>query len=447
VDTTDLAKHLLGLMEKSGVDQGEVYLQRSEGLEISLRDQEVERLRQKDQGGFALRLIIDNRMAFVHSSDLREESLRRAVEQGVELARAAAPDESNVLPQPGEEGPQVETFDQSIDDISFDRKLALLRDVETMSFAYDPLISKIEYLGYEDTKLSTVIANTNGVFCQGRSTRFSVSLSVVAEDDGSVETGEERTQSRFYEDLDPPSKIATRAAWKAVSLLGGTTIPSQTVPVVFDRDVGQVLLAHTFAMINGENIADGLSMLKGRLGSVIASSLVSIIDDPGIKRGIGSRRFDAEGTPSSRTTVVDRGVLKSYLFDTRSGKKAGFQSTGSAKRDSFRELPSVGGSNFHIASGATAAPDIIGSTDRGLWLISLAGWWVGINPSTGGFSSGAKGLWVENGEVVQPVRNVTIASNVLDMLASVDAVGNDLQFRGEFSSPTFRLSQMKVGGS
>ncbi len=443
----ETAKRLLGLIEKAGVDEGEVFVQKTRGLEISLRDQEVESLRNMDEGGFALRMISEGRMGFVHSSDLRDEALIRSVEQCVALAKASQPDEANRLPEPSEPGPDVDTHDETFPDISFERKIALLKDMETLSFAYDPVISKMESVSYEDAETETAIANTHGIFVHGKSTRFSSGVSVMAEKDGEVESAGEETESRYFADLDPPSKVATRACWKATSMLGAKPVPSQEVPVIFDRDVVYAMLIHFFAMINGGNVADGLSALEGRIGEKIASDLVTVVDDATIARGIGSRSFDAEGTPSGTTVILEGGVLRSFLFDSRSAGRAGFKSTGNARRGGFRDLPRVGYSNLYIQRGAVTPEKIMESTKTGLWLMSLAGWWVGINPSTGDFSSGAKGLWVEDGKVVHPVRNVTIASNILEMLESVDMVGDDLFFRHAANSPTLRVGEMKVGGA
>jgi PmbA protein len=331
--------------------------------------------------------------------------------------------------------------------VSHDRKTGILKDIETLCFAYDPSIAKIESLSYGDSKTDTVVANTKGVFRRGRSTHFSVDVSVVAEGEDQVETGSEWSEARFFEDIDLPSEIAARACWKAASLLGGKTVPSQSVPIIFDRDTGYALLRHLFGMIEGSNVADGLSMLEGRVGQRVGSPLVTIVDDPTVKHGIGSCSFDDEGMASRRTTIVDAGVLKSFLFDARSGKKVGRGSTGNAKRRGFRELPSVGVTNYFLEKGTTSPDEIIKSTDTGLLVLSLAGWWVGINPSTGDFSSGAKGMWIENGQVEHPVRNITIASNVLDMLSGIDAVGDDLHFKHATSAPTFRIGEMKLGGT
>jgi PmbA protein len=443
----DTAKRLLGLMEKAGVDQGEVFMQKTRGLEISLRDQDVETLRNKDEGGFGLRVISEGRLGFVHSSDLRDEALAKSVDQCVALARASQPDEANRLPEPGGSFAEVDTFDASVRDIPFERKLALLKDLETLAFAYDPAISKMEYLSYDDSETETVIANTQGIFDAGKSTHFSCEVSVIAERNGEVESASDQSESRYFEDLDAPSKVASRACSKATSMLGARQVPSQEVPVIFDRDSVYALLIHFFAMINGGNVADGLSALEGRLGEKVGSDLLTIVDDALIARGVGSRSFDAEGVATGTTVVLDGGVLNSFLFDTRSALRTGFTSTGNARRGGFRDRPSVGYSNLYVRRGASSPDAIVKSTVAGLWIMSLAGWWVGVNPSTGDFSSGAKGLWVEDGEVAFPVRNVTVASNILDMLGSVDMVGDDLFFRHAASSPTLRITGMKVGGA
>jgi PmbA protein len=446
VDAEKLSKRLLALIEASGIAEGEVYVRKTRGLEVTLRDQDVERLQNTDAGGFALRLIDDHRMGFVHSSDLRDASIERAVEKGVDLARNATADEFNSLVEPAPAAGKVETYDDTIASVEYERKISLLKDVETLCFAYDPSISKIADLSYEDSEVETVIANTKGVFQQSSSTRFSVGVDVVAERDGEVESGGERSESRFFEDLDPPSRLASRACWKATSLLGGKTLPTQNAPVIFNRDTGYALLRHLFAMIDGRNVADGLSLLGGRIGEQIASPLVTVIDDATISGAIGSGRFDAEGTPSGRTVIVDGGTLRSFLFDSRSGRKAGSTTTGNARRDGFRALPAVGYTNLFLEGGTTSPDEIMKTTESGLLLLSLAGWWMGINASTGDFSSGAKGLWIEGGEVAHPVKKVTIASNIIDMLGAVDVVGDDLELRHAASSPTLRIGEMKIGG-
>ncbi|MFZ1947239.1 MAG: TldD/PmbA family protein [bacterium] len=447
MDIETTAKELLRLVDRSGVDQGEVYIETSTGLEMEVRDQAVERLKTQQTGGFALRLIADRRMAVVRSSDLRQEALEKTVAKGVELARMAAPDEANSLAQPAEGPDDVGVFDESFDQIPFERKAGFLKDTETLAFACDPLVRRMEGISYWDSKARVVVANTNGVLKTKRSTAFGVNCSVIAEKDGDVETGGEEVTSRFFDRLEPPSKIASRACWKATSMLGGKAIASQTAPVILDRDAAWALLAHLAAMVNGKSVAMGVSVLKDRIGDAIAAPAVTVVDDAVMAGGVASAPFDDEGTPCSRKVLVDRGVLKGFLFDVRSAVKAGAKSTGNGLRGGFRELPEVRSTNLYLAGGGSKPEDIVKSTARGLWVVSLTGWWMGISASTGDFSSGARGFWVENGEIAFPVKNVTVAANLLDILKRVDAVGDDLVFNERTTAPTLRVAEMSVGGT
>lgn len=446
MDIESAAKRLLGLIEKAGIREGEVYLETSSGLDMQARDQAVERLKRRETGGFGLRLVADKKMSMLYSSDLTDASMEKAVARGVDLAKVAAPDDANTFGEPVEGTTDVGVFDQSFDEIPLDRKLGLLRDIETLAFACDPAVKRIEYLAYSDSKSDVLIANTKGLMKRKQDTAFTVGCSVIAESNGEVETGGDDMESRFFDSIDPPSKIASRACWKATSLLGSKSVPSQSVPVIFDRDAGSALLAYLSSMISGENIATGVSILRERIGDAIASPLVTVVDNAVMQGGIASAPFDGEGTPCRETTVLDRGSLMSFLFDRRTALKSGAESTGNGVRGGFRSPLSVGTTNFYMAAGGPSADDIIKSTPRGLWVVNLTGWWMGVSPATGDFSSGARGFWIENGEAQFPVKNVTVASNLLDMLDRIDVVGSDLFFRHSTATPTFRVAGMSVGG-
>jgi PmbA protein len=447
MDIEQTTKRLLGLIEKSGADQGEVFMMASSGISIEFRDQAIERLKQEESSGFGLRLICGGRMAVVASSDLQESSLEKTVAKGVELAKTAAPDEDNVLADRSESATVAGIYDEGFDDIALDRKTALLKDLEKAAFAYDPAVSRIEQISYDDSKSDVIVANTKGIFRRRRGTRFSTSCSVIAERDKEVSIGGSQANAKRFDRLIEPPTLAARAAREAVSLLGGKPIASQSAPVVFDKNVGVAMLSHFIAMVNGDNVTTGMSALKGRIGEAIGSSLVTIVDDPTLADGASGAPFDDEGTPCARTVVLDRGVLKTFLFDAMTGRKFGTKSTGNGWRRGYRAVPSVGTSNLYLAKGDQKPEAIVKSMERGLWVTRLAGWWMGISPATGDFSSGASGLWIEKGEVVRPVTGVTVASNVLDMLRGINAVGDDLAFTEDTVCPTVRIAEMSIGGA
>ena len=182
----------------------------------------------------------------------------------------------------------------------------------------------------------------------------------------------------------------------------------------------------------------------GQLGQIIAPETVTVYDDGRMLRGFGSRPFDGEGLPTRKTPVIERGVLKSYLLDTYSGKKLNLASTGNASR-SVGESPSAGPTNFFLVPGTATPADMIRSVKRGLYVTELIGF--GSNMVTGDYSRGAAGFWIENGELAYPVEEITIAGNLKRMFLDIDVIGNDLEFRGRIASPTIKIGEMTIAGN
>jgi PmbA protein len=216
------------------------------------------------------------------------------------------------------------------------------------------------------------------------------------------------------------------------------------VPVVFDPETGAEILGHVFRALSGYSVFRNATFLKGRLGETVASPLVTVVDEGRRPRGLGSRPFDGEGLPTRRNVPLEAGVLRHYLCDTYAARKIGSRSTGSARRG-VAGGPSVGASNLSFAAGATPPEEIVATVERGLYVTDLIGF--GVDLVSGDYSQGAAGQWIEKGRLVHPVHEVTIAGNLKEMLRDVDAVGNDLEFRGSSASPTLRVRKMTVSGS
>jgi PmbA protein len=226
--------------------------------------------------------------------------------------------------------------------------------------------------------------------------------------------------------------------------LGARKVSTQEVPVIFDPEISTSLLGHLASAVSGYSLYKGASFLVDQLGKQIASEEVTLYDDPTLPSGLGSRPFDGEGLPSYRKVVVERGVLKSYLLDTYSGKKLGLPSTGNASRGTS-DPPSVGTTNFHMAPGGHTPEEIIRSVKSGLYVTELIGF--GVNTVTGDYSRGAVGLWIENGELAYPVEEITIAGNLKEMYRQIEMIGNDLDASKKTAAPTLKISKMTVAGN
>jgi PmbA protein len=221
-------------------------------------------------------------------------------------------------------------------------------------------------------------------------------------------------------------------------------VPTCEVPVIFDPLTAASLVGHIAGCLSGYAIYRKSSFLAGRMGEQVASECVSVIDDGLLPGGLGSKPFDGEGLPTRRNTLLSNGKVQSYLLDTYSGRKLGLPSTGSASCGAG-SAPGAGATNLWLEPGNVSLEEMIAGIDKGLLVTELIG--MGFNAVTGDYSRGAAGLWIEKGEIVHPVEEITIASDLTSMLMNVDAVGDDLLWLGRVASPSLRVSTMTVAGN
>jgi PmbA protein len=288
-----------------------------------------------------------------------------------------------------------------------------------------------------------VLANSNGFAGEYQSSSAALVVIPIAEQDGEMQRGTWYDMRRRRADLEAPETVGRIAASRAVRRLGARKIASCEVPVVFEPTTARDLVSTVFQAVSGDSVFRKASFLLNQLGEQIASKVLTVVDDGLRNAGIGSRPFDGEGLPTRRTTVVDGGRLESYLLNTYTARKLGMQSTGNASRGLVGST-SVGPGNMYVEPGQTSQADIIASVERGLLVTELLGF--GVNIVNGDYSRGASGLWIENGEIVYPVHEVTIAGNLKEMLRRIAMVGNDLEFRGRFASPSLLVEGMVVSG-
>lgn len=440
-----VAAKMLDRLLNYGASQAEVFLEQGNRLKIEVRQQKLEYVKQESFQGIGLRVYVGERMAFVDSADFSEESLETTAQKAVELAKMAGPDPAHGLPENNGKVRARSVVDQSITSIGLDQKLARIMETERLAMEYDPIITLSNGASYTDLHRMVTVANSKGLSRTYEETKFSASISVVAVKGEHKKDGSDDCRRRTYRNLRSPQQMAQRAGEMAVSLVGGEPVPSQEVPVVFDSRAGKGLIGSMARAVDGKEIHLGNSFLADMLGKPVASKMVTIEDDGTLLKGQGSAPVDGEGVATRRTLVVDRGILKAYLYDTYGARKAGTTSTGNGIRGSYGDLPRIGATNFYMFKGSTAPDELIKGLGKGLYVAETIGF--GGNTTTGGYSAGAFGWWIENGELAKPVAQVTIAGNLVDIMSSIDAVGDDLEFDSRVSCPSFRVSRMTVAGT
>ena len=442
-----LAADLLRQANRFGATEADIIIADGETFSVQVRLGAVDRLTKAREKRLGLRVFVGRRSASTSTSDFSKESLDQLVTQTCTLAKAVVEDPLSGLPaaeQMAIERPDLDLHDPT--KLETDHQIDMSRRAEAAAMSADSRVTNSEGAEFDSSSGRVVLGNTHGFIGEYRSSSFSLSVTPVATDQ---QTGIMQRDSwygiqRKFSKLDSPEAIGAEAARRTVRRLGARKTATQRVPIVFDQDTAGSVLGTLCSAVSGYALYKRASFLVDQLGKSIAPEWVTVYDDGRMVGGLGSRPFDGEGLPTRRTTVVDRGVLTSYLLDTYSAKKLGLNSTGNASR-SVGENPSVGPTNFYLVPGTKTAQEIIASVRQGLYVTELIGF--GINMVTGDYSRGVCGFWIENGELAYPVEEITIASTLQQMFAGIELVGSDLVFRGRLASPTMKIAEMMVAGN
>lgn len=442
-----LVHDLLRTARQRGASAGDALLVDNDSFEVQVRLGEVEKVQQSHQKRLGLRLFFGQRSATTSTSDLSEASLRQLLDDTCALAQAMAEDPQAGLPSPDEtitSIPQLALWDEAIARFPVEERTAMAHAAERAALDYDSRITNSEGGEYSSSQSHVMYANSHGFVGQYQAGTVGLSVSPIASGEGGMQHDYWYAAGRQLHQVLDPVGIGREAARRTLRRLGARKVPTQKVPVVFDPSTAASLLGHVCSAVSGSALYRGASFLLNSLDSRVAPEIVTIVDDGTLPGALGSKPFDGEGLATRRTTVVEQGMLRSYLLDTYTARKLGMRSTGNAARGAG-DPPSVSPTNFYLAPGTSTPEEIIASIPCGLYVTSLIGF--GVNQVTGDYSRGASGLWIEHGELAYPVEEITIAGNLRQMLADMVMIGNDLDMRRRITAPTLKIAEMTVAGA
>ena len=432
-------------LAKGQADEAEIYVSSISELSIEVHDAKVETLKEAESRGLGVRVFLGSDLGFAFTSDLSEDSIERTVEKAIENARYTQGDEFSGLPdKPMGAYPEI-PYDETIEKTPVEDKIALALAGEQAARERDERIDKIEACGYEDVIATEIILSTKGVEIVNKSSYCGLYVSLIAQEDGDVQTGFAMDFKRSYEALDAED-CGRRAADKALAMLGARTIATERIPLLFDPYTSTSLLGVLASSFSGENVLKGKSMLAGQLGEDIMADCLTIVDDATLETGVMSSPSDGEGMPSQRTVLIENGRLETYLHNSYTARRSGAASTGNASRAGYSAGIGVGSTNLFISAGSASHEELIGSMKRGLLVTGLLGVHTA-NPISGDFSIGATGILIEDGKKSTPVRGVVISGNLLTLFKDVEAVGSDLTFFAGKGAPSMLTGKITVSGN
>jgi len=437
---------LIEIALAKGAGAAEIYRIEQESTLVDIKLGKIDSLSRERQVGIGLRVLEKQRIGFVFASHWGGWNGDALIDKALAAARASHPDPFlRIPPPPPSPYPELEVYDPSLKTMGLAERVHFARMVEDTARRFDSRVSKIRHCLYRDFDYTAQIRNSHGLKVQARGTHCTCSLEVVAEEKGSSEMGWDMQSSSFFSDLQAED-VGRRAAEQAVLMLGAKVLPTTVAEAIFSPATAADFLEVISSALKADAVQKGKSLFKDQVASKVAADGLTLVDDGLLPQGSNSFPFDDEGIPSQRTPLIERGILRGFLYDSYWGGREGKPSTGNARRAGFQSPPQISATNLYPVPGRRTKEEMVRDVSKGALILSLMGIHTA-NPISGDFSVGVEGLWIEGGKFHLPFRGMTIAGNIRDWLRSLEEVGSDLRFFGSHGSPSLWASKIQFAGS
>jgi len=428
---------------KAGADAAEAVGAERRALSITVRNGALEEVEREESRDLGLRVFVGQRQASVSGSDVSAEARAKLVERVVAMARLAPEDPYAGLADPERLArgalPDLDLFDPTEPAPEALEEKARIAEAAARAV---PKVTNSDGGSGSWSSSQWRMVTSAGFSGLHRASGFSISASAIAGDGDGMETGYDGRSVRWQSDLPQADAIGTEAGARAAARLGARKIASTTAPVIFENRLAASLLSPLIGAISGPSIARGTSFLKDKLGQPVFAKGVQVTDDPHRLRGLGSSPFDDEGVQNGPVSLIEDGVLTTWLLNSSSARQLGLKTTGHASRG-LAGPPGVGPSNLTLQPGARSRAELMADARSGLVITSMFG--PSLNGNTGDWSVGCSGFWFEEGEMAYPVSEITVAGNLIDIYARL-VPGSDLEIRGASNAPSILVDALAVAG-
>lgn len=434
---------------QEGFKEYEIYFSKSNALSLEIYEKEVDKYSVNGSMGVSFRGIYNDKMGYSYTEILDADSVEMLVLKAKENALCIENEDLEVIFGEKQDYAILKSYNEELEKIGTDKKIKFALDLEKDSFESNKKVVNIGDCVLEESIIEYGIMNSKGLDLYHK-TNFIIGLVVpVIDENGTKYNGISFKISNNFSDFNAKA-MAEEAVNDALSRIGGKSIKSGNYKVIIDNRTMALLLGTFSGAFSSDNAQKGLSLLKDKEGQFIASSKVTIIDDPHMNSGVYSTPFDAEGVATFKKNIVEEGKLNTLLYNLKTALKEGRKSTGNAFKASYSSPVMISPTNFYIQAGEKALEELLKEVKEGLIITELAGTHAGANAVTGDFSLAAKGFLIKDGKKAEPVEQITIAGNFFKLLQDIEEVGNDLDFYfpmgAYFGSPSVIVSSLSVAG-
>lgn len=453
-----LVEKILNEALSTGGDFAEIFVEKKNNCGLFMIDGKIESSLSGRDFGIGIRIFKDLYSVYGYTNDMTEENLLKTARKIAEAVKGTRTDITiNLLKQDIENYNKIEIYPETV---LKKNKIDVMRRGYTAAKEYDSEISQVR-VSYSDSKQNILVANSEGIWAEDERVRGRIRIESVASSGTEMQTGSMGPGAskgfEFFEKIDIES-YGREASRIAKTILHADYSPSGKMPVIIDNGFGGVIFHEACGHgLEATSVAKGNSVFAGKIGQMIASPVVSAVDDGTIPNEWGTINIDDEGTPSRRNLLIENGILKGYMIDKLNGRRMGMASTGSGRRESYKYAPTSRMTNTFILNGKSSLDEMISSVEKGIYAKYMGGG--SVNPATGNFNFAVmEGYLIENGKITSPVRGATLIGSGSEILKKIEMVGNNLAYGqgmcGSVSGsictnvgqPAVKVSEITVGG-
>ena len=431
---------------KAGFEEYEIYYADGESLSINIYEGEVEKYKLNTAFGLSFRGKINGKMGYSYSEILDEEAIKTLIENAKSAALTIENDDVKFIYEGDKEYKEIDCFKKELEGINPDKYIELALQMEKECKKQCDKVINFSSCAIGYGKSTYGIINSKGLNLKNERNSLSAYVIPIIEADGEKYDGMGYVLAQKLDDI-KPDELAKRAIEEATSRIGGKSIPSGNYKIIINNEAMVSLLGTFSSIFNSEQAQKGLSLLQGKEGEIIASDIVTLIDDPHLKDGLGTCSFDDEGVATYTKEIVTNGKLNTLLYNLKTANKAGVKSTGNGCKSSYASTVGVSETNFYIKPGEKTFDELCEIVKDGVIITEFAGLHSGASSVTGDFSLAAKGFMIENGKKTFPVEQITIAGNFFTLLKDIEEVGCDLKFpMSSIGSPSIIVKELSIAG-
>lgn len=450
MDIKEFRDKLFLRAKEKGFSDYEIYYVNGDSFRVTIYEGEIDQYSVNTDRGLSFRGLFNGKMGYSYTEVLDDDALEMLIKDAKENALAIEDEDIETIYGEKDAYKEVDSYNEELERVDVSEKIELAMRLEKETKSQSQKVKSIDDCVVASGKGERYILNSKGLNLSHISNIIYALVSVVVEENGKVNTAYSYKVAYDINEIDT-KKLAEESVAKALSYMGAQSVPSGKYGVIIKNDVMADILDTFSGIFSAYNVQKGLSLLKGKLKTKIASDKVTLIDDPLMKKGLCSIPFDDEGVAAYTKAVIEEGILKTYLYNLKTGKKDGVKSTGNASKASYASPMGTSPSNFYIKPGNNDLDGLKKTLEEGLLITEVQGLHSGANTVSGDFSLGAKGFLIKDGVVNRPVEQITIAGNFYKILLDIVDSGSDLKFGipsggSCFGSPSVIVKELSVAG-